>query len=1110
MKNLHIAKTREKSPFIPLKGVVSRTRSNIGHWNVLFLGLFSLYSAAQGNKARTEEHMRAQINPPTVFTENKGQVTDQYKVTRTDVLFSGYTNKMSYHLKKDGISYQLSKPINDLLSLYRLDIHWLNSNQNVRPEPAGLLPGTESFYQSAAPVTGVRSYREISYKNIYNQIDLHYYEKSGSLKYDFIVSPKADYKQIKLQVEGSKKITVRPDGSILLSTPLGEILEGAPIVYQNGKLKKSKWVVTGNVLSFEVEDYDPNLTLIIDPATRVWGTYYGGGPSGFIGTVGNSCAADAAGNVYLTGSTDGSNGTTIATTGSHQTTVAGFLCAFLVKFNSAGVRQWGTYYGGGTSSMSTYGEWCGADASGNVYLAGWTSATSAIATAGSHLSSFAGTGDGYLVKFNAAGVRQWGTYFGGSALDQISSGCIDASGNVYIAGQSASSSGISTAGAHQVAYSGGSNPDAFLSKFNSAGVQLWGTYYGDAGTESAYSCVLDATGNIFICGIATSTIGIATAGAHQTSYGGGTSDAFITKFNNSGVRQWGTYYGGTGGDHGISCSSNSAGDVFMTGHTNSTGSIASLGSYQSTYGGGANDAYAVKFSAAGVRQWATYLGDSGDDKAEGCSVDPSGNILFTGQTNSGTNIATSGSHQSGFGGGPADAILAKFNGTGNVMSISYYGGSGRDSGSGCFVDSNGNIYIAGSTASSGGTVIATTGGHQSSYAGPNDSFLAKFTDCTSPNPPVNTTPVANLTLCSNNTTTLSALATSSVNWFTSPTATTVLGSGNSLVTLALSPGLHTYYAEASSNTCTPSSRTPITITVNPLITVNSGAICIGNNFTLVPTGGLSYTFSSGSPVVTPTANSSYTVTGVDQSGCTGAVVSNVTVNLLPVVSVNSGSVCSGSSFTLQPTGASSYTFSGGAAVVNPTVTTSYTVTGTSADGCVSASGAVGNVTVFSSPTVTAVSNRTVMCNKNETARLTASGAATYSWSTGALTASISVSPTITTSYTVIGTGTNTCLNKAVVVQTVKVCTGIFESGLSEERFLIVPNPNEGVFKIVANFISENQNVKIYNSLGQMILSQSYENSESMSIDFSTQAAGIYVIRIFENGELKSVSKVIKH
>ncbi len=469
-------------------------------------------------------------------------------------------------------------------------------------------------------------------------------------------------------------------------------------------------------------------TISMAQNVRAWGTYYTGTgqvwPNGE--DRGQACITDAAGNVYMVGTTNSNSD--IATVGAHQTicaggdTIGGFsgTDAFLVKFNSSGVRQWATYYGG---SEWDYGISCAIDASGNVYMIGSTSSTSGIATAGAHETT---VNDGFLVKFNSSGVRQWGTYFEGNG----NACATDASGNVYIVGLTNSTSGIATAGAHQTVMSG--SGDAFLVKFNSSGVRQWGTYFGGpfnggSANETGISCATDASGNIYMVGKTPSTSGIATVGAHQTAGGTQFFDAFLVRFNSTGVIQWGTYYDGLGDTQPNSCATDASGNVYMAGQVFQEllpdSGISTPGAHQTTYGGGFTDAFLVKFDPNGVRQWGTYYGGSSVEEGTSCAIDPSGNVYIAGHTGSTTGIATAGAHQTVFGGGGLDGFLVCFNSSGVRQSGTYYG---EGFVSGCASDASGNVYMAGITQSSSG--IATAGAHQTANgnSGYNDAFLVKF------------------------------------------------------------------------------------------------------------------------------------------------------------------------------------------------------------------------------------------------------------------------------------------------------------------------------------------------------------------------------------------------
>jgi uncharacterized repeat protein (TIGR01451 family) len=321
-------------------------------------------------------------------------------------------------------------------------------------------------------------------------------------------------------------------------------------------------------------------------------------------------------------------------------------------------------------------------------------------------------------------TRVWGTYYGGSLIEEGNSTSIDAMGNVYLAGATASTTTIASGG-FQNSFGGGSN-DAFLVKFSSSGVRIWGTYYGGGGADEGLSCSLDASGNIYLAGGTSSNTGIALAGHQNTK--GGVGDAFLVKFSSSGLRIWGTYYGGGGHTIGHSCSTDASGNIYLSGATSSWQSAIASGGFQNTLGGD-YDAFLVKFSSSGARIWGTYYGGEGEDGFRSCSTDPSGNIYLAGHTGVGfggwtstTGIASAG-HQNSIG-GEQDAFLVKFSSSGARIWGTYYGGGGTELGETCFTDASGNVYLAGYTSSNTGIA---SGGFQNLYGGGTyDAFLVRF------------------------------------------------------------------------------------------------------------------------------------------------------------------------------------------------------------------------------------------------------------------------------------------------------------------------------------------------------------------------------------------------
>ncbi len=1123
------------------------------------------------------------------FKENKGQVCDQFYNPRPDVLFSGQSKDLTYHLLSNGISYQITKIDNwkmeenpktltknkviDHYSIYRTDIRWVNSNTNAIIQKGDAIEGHDNYYLKQCPngATNVLSYKNITYKNIYNGIDLKWYEKDGQLEYDFIVSPYADVDQIKLEINGAKKLGISKRGDLQIITPYGTIIEKAPIAFQSGKKIEAQWAIKNNTAYFKIGNYDHHLPLIIDPAARLWGTYYGS--AGTVAEESNFCTSDLNGNVFIGGRT-GSNAQ-IATVGSHQTTLNGANDAFITLFNNSGVRLWGTYYGGATTEN---GLACATFSNTFVYLSGQTNSTGTVlATVGSHQLNQGGSFDAFLVKLNSAnGTRVWGTYYGGSGLDRTY-GCVtDASDNVYICGETASLSGtvIATSSAHQPTLTAAG---AFLAKFNSSGVRQWGTYYGNSG-EVASCLTIDNFGDVYMGGYsnATSTL-ISTSGCHQ-SLSGGANDGFLVKFTSAGVRQWGTYYGGTFNDRILTCAFG-LGGVYIGGFADSnTGTvIATPGSHQSF--GNNQNGFLANFTPSGTRVFGTYYsGTNGGDVVNSISTSGGGtNIFIAGTTGAmlGTVIATPFSHQDYFGGPftTSDAFLAKFDWTGVRQWGTYYGGIGNELGY-CAAGLNGEVYLAGRTTTPTNTLIATPGSHQSGFGGgTDDAFVAKLYDCQT----IASTITGSTTICAGQSTTL----TYSGSGFTSYTWT----AGPNASSIVVSPTTTTNYTVTAS-TSTAQCKYPfvVTVSVNPVpsttLTASSTSICSGNTVSLTASGATTYSWSTASTLatinVTPTTTSVYTVTGYNGI-CANSKTVSIIVTPTPTVFISSThyTLCSGTTASLLASGASTYSWINGPATANytvaPTAASIYTVIGT-ASLCSSTStlsigyiatpsitinssagticpggtatlsivGAANSYTWNTGPTTTVivvsptanttytaagfnsfcyglattsivVSNSiTVLASASspticsgESTTLTANGAATYTWDTGANSTSIVVSPTITSTYSVNGLNAS-CSGTANVIVNVSPCTGI-EENTNAIYFSIFPNPSNSIINVE---LKNSSDLQIMDVLGKILLESKLQNGNN-SVNIFHLSNGVYYFKI-KQGEAMSIKKIIKH
>ena len=606
------------------------------------------------------------------FTENKGQIADLKRNLRPDILFCSMQKGMNIYIKNNSIIYLFQERVgskllpmgqNSLtenktgqLHTYRIEMKLSGSNPNALVEVEGEQAGVTNFYLPHCPqgILGVKSYNKITIKEVYPGIDWVVYVKDQkAIEYDFVVRPGANIGNIKIKYDGAIDLKIAEDGSLKIKSPVGEVSESAPNSFtQDGVSIKSGFNLNNNILSFEIEKYNLTQSLIIDP-TIEWQLDYGDSR-----TDATSCTVDLSGNIYLAGYTSSTTG---ISSGGFDNTFNGGYDAFLAKFNSAGTRIWGTYYGGSGNDLI---KGITVDPSNNVLICGSTASGSGIASGGWDNVYDGGGNDGFIVKFNTSGARIWATYYGGMSGDVISDIATNASGEIYFTGVTSSNGSISTPGSHQAVKS--EFEDAFLVKLNSSGSRVWGTYYGGIATDGATTIALDFGGNVVIGGSTYSGGGIASPGAWDTSYNGDT-DGFLAKFNSSGSRIWGTYYGGAEVDYFNEIAFDNNNNLVGVGATASTNNIAS-GGFDNSNGDG-YDAFVVKFTNNGTRIWGTYFGGVGFDQGYTIACDINNNIYAGGYAQS-NGLSFQGFQNTNNGG---DAFLVKFNSGGSRIWSSYYG-----------------------------------------------------------------------------------------------------------------------------------------------------------------------------------------------------------------------------------------------------------------------------------------------------------------------------------------------------------------------------------------------------------------------------------------------------
>lgn len=448
---------------------------------------------------------------------------------------------------------------------------------------------------------------------------------------------------------------------------------------------------------------------------RLWATYYGGTGIDY----GIGIATDSLGNIYMAGLTAS---TGMASGGFQNTYGGGTSDGLLVKFDTYGNRLWATYYGRGGNDLAYS---VAVDATGNVYLAGYTSSTIGIASGGFQNTYGGGGLDAFLVKFDSDGNRLWATYYGSTGDDYALSVTVDAWGNVYMSGHTNSANSIASGG-FQNTFAG--DYDVFIVKFDSAGNRQWATYYGGDDDDRNREVITDILGNVYITGFTYSTSDIASGGFQNTHTG--TIAAYLVKFDSLSNRIWGTYYGnnsGTGISYGWGVAIDSTGHVYLAGQTGCTSGIAS-GGFQNTHGGSLVDAMLIKFDSTGNRIWGTYYGGAAFDYFLEIALDSAQNVFVTGDSYSNTGVSIPGAFQENLI-GEENQILVKFDPAGQPLYATYYGLNHDEEGK-LALDNSGNVYMTGRINGIG----LASGGFQNNFGGGNsDAHLVKFGVCSNYN-----------------------------------------------------------------------------------------------------------------------------------------------------------------------------------------------------------------------------------------------------------------------------------------------------------------------------------------------------------------------------------------
>jgi uncharacterized repeat protein (TIGR01451 family) len=741
-----------------------------------------------------------------------------------------------------------------------LRMQLLGANPHPRMVSLDELPGKSNYFignNSKAWHTNVPNYARVRYEAVYPGVDLVYYGNQRQLEYDFVVAPGSDPKAIRLGFEGAEKLSVDADGDLILRTRDGAIRLHKPIIYQ--KINEIKQTILGHYalkgkhqVGFHVANYDSSKPLVIDPVLS-YSTYLGGTNN----DQGLGIAVDSCGNAYVTGFTNSSLDFP-TTTGALQTAFGGSRDAFVTKLNATGSALVYSTYLGGTDNDEGHG--IAVDAPGNAYVTGFTESANFPVTPLTAFQPAKGAGvDAFVTKLNPTGSGLvYSTFLGSNNTDQGSSIAVDALGNAYITGFTASATFPTTTGASQTTFGG--VEDAFVTKLNAAGSGLsYSTFLGGTPEDRGLGIAVDIGGSAYVTGFTVSSNFPTTGGAFQTTFGG-SRDAFVTKLNAAGsARVYSTYLGGTGIDEGLGIAVDIGGSAYVTGFTVSSNFPTTGGAFQTTFGG-VEDAFVTKLDAAGSGlSYSTFLGGTPEDRGFGISVDIAGSAYIAGVTASANFPTTAGAPQTSFGGGE-DAFVTKLDAAGSALTYSTYLGGGLDDrGLGIIVDGAGNAYVTGVTDSAN---FPTSGGaFQTALGSIPDAFIAKIAETT--------TGATDLCIVKTDSpdpvlVTRDLTYTLTVTNIGPDPATAVV------VTDTLPPGVIFLSSSPSQGTC--SGTSPVTCNLGNLATNASATVTILINPTVVGTLSNSATVTSGTADPNPSNDSATASTTVSATPPPGSGV----------------------------------------------------------------------------------------------------------------------------------------------------------------------------------------------------------------------------------------------
>ena len=580
-------------------------------------------------------------------------------------------------------------------------------------------PCEVSYFKGSDPSnwrSDVGVFEQVKIEDVYDGIDLKLRAYTGNVEKLLFVSPGADPGKIRIRLSGTSGLQVNQAGELEVRTELGVVSFTKPVAYQDVSGQRAfidvAYDIDSNEYGFAVGEYDHGSMLVIDPLLA--STYLGG--SGRDGLHEIPSALDGEGNVYVASITRSQDLPTA--TGVYDDTLDGIADVFVAKLDADLTTVLACSYLGGSGIE---GEWPGValalGTDGSVYVTGKTASSNFPHTPGAYDSTYDGSWDIFVSKFDAdLTTLQASTYLGGSGEERYVQMTTDAMGNVCVAGATASSEFPYTPGVYDSTYSSGGylGFDIFISKLGvDLDTLLASTFFGGSNDDCNEVVLSDEDGNIYITGWTNSYDFPTSPDGFDRSHNYGYWDAYVSKLGSDlDTLMASTYFGGSNWDFGYGMARDLEGNVYVAGHTASDTSLGfpiTAGAYDDTYNGSGiegvdDDGYVAKFDGDLTTLIAsTYLGGTLWENIAAVVVGADGYVYVSGNTDSGDFPFTPGTYDSIYGGGTThagDAFVSRLDNNLTTLSFSTYLGGGNNEVVGSIrLDVDGNLYVAGGTGS---------------------------------------------------------------------------------------------------------------------------------------------------------------------------------------------------------------------------------------------------------------------------------------------------------------------------------------------------------------------------------------------------------------------------